>query len=599
MSGDDDERRSERASRVSRRDFLRAAGAGTAVGALYGVVPFSASSASSPRGWDRECDVLVLGSGAGALPAALFAAESGARVVILEKGPFLGGTTFRSGGVYWIPNNSLMRSRGLADPRPDALRYMARLAHPDHYTPVDPRLGLSEHQYQLITTYYDRAPEVLDDLEKMGALRSTFWLTWDGEMFPDYYAELPEDRAPRGRALVPRLPDGSPGVGVHLIGQLKEAIDQRGIPVLLNHGARRLVTNDADEVVGVEATNGDGESSMVRARKAVIFGIGGFTHNAVLVNNFLRGPVYASCEVLTNEGDFVRIAGARGAQLANMKNAAWKEVGLERALVAGIVPVGVASVPGDSAILVNLDGERVVNEKLNYHQRSQVHFDWDARRNVYRNQFLFLVYDERTANAFAGLDPIPTNGATAPYVISGQTFRELSIGINERLADLEPRIPRFRLDERFGDNLAATIGRYNQFADNGIDADYHRGEALHEFAFHGPRRSGNDKPNPTMYPISETGPYHAIILAAGSYGTRGGPKINSLAQVLDTTDRPIPGLYGAGNCVASPVGGGYWGGGSLIGPAMVFSAIAGRQAAQEPVKQCGPPEMAGLKTTVA
>ena len=89
-----------------------------------------------------------------------------------------------------------------------------------------------------------------------------------------------------------------------------------------------------------------------------------------------------------------------------------------------------------------------------------------------------------------------------------------------------------------------------------------------------------------------------LDFSMGISGARG-PKINSLAQVLDTTDRPIPGLYGAGNCVASPVGGSYWGGGSLIGPAMVFSAIAGRQAAQEPLKQCGPPEMAGLKTTVA
>ena len=88
-----------------------------------------------------------------------------------------------------------------------------------------------------------------------------------------------------------------------------------------------------------------------------------------------------------------------------------------------------------------------------------------------------------------------------------------------------------------------------------------------------------------MFPLAETGPYHAIILAAGTYGTRGGPEIDSRARVLHVRGDPIPGLYGAGNCIASPAGGGYWGGGSQLGPAIVFGAIAGREAATRVVKQ--------------
>ena len=84
-----------------------------------------------------------------------------------------------------------------------------------------------------------------------------------------------------------------------------------------------------------------------------------------------------------------------------------------------------------------------------------------------------------------------------------------------------------------------------------------------------------------MYPLANTGPYHAIILAAGTYGTRGGPEIDPHARILHASGRPIPGLYGAGNCVASPAAGGYWGGGSQIGPGMVFGGIAGLDAAAQ------------------
>jgi hypothetical protein len=272
-----------------------------------------------------------------------------------------------------------------------------------------------------------------------------------------------------------------------------------------------------------------------------------------------------------------------GARLAAMKHAAWKQVVLERVLEFGSIPNGVAVIPGDSALLVNREGVRVVNEKLNYNQRGQVHFDWDAAANLYRNQLLFMVYDQRAAEVFAGMEPIPPAGRAGPEVLRADTLAALAGAIAARLDELSARALRFELAAGFAANLEKTVARFNGFARSGVDADFQRGGTQHESDFHGPRRPGNDLPNPLLYPLAEHGPYFALILAAGTYGTRGGPEIDRDARVLRPDGSPIRGLYGAGNCIASPAGGGYFGGGSQLGPGIVFGAIAGEHAAAQPV----------------
>ena len=133
-----------------------------------------------------------------------------------------------------------------------------------------------------------------------------------------------------------------------------------------------------------------------------------------------------------------------------------------------------------------------------------------------------------------------------------------------------------RLASDFTANLKATVERFNGFAATGVDLDFHRGETPIEPAWQGPSRGA---PNRTMTALSSSGPYYALLLGAGVLDTCGGPVIDPHGRVLRTDGAAIPGLYGAGNCVASPTGQGYFGAGGTIGPAIVFGYLAGAHAA--------------------
>jgi succinate dehydrogenase/fumarate reductase flavoprotein subunit len=568
-------------SRVSRRAFLKAAGSGTLLtAATAATVVVEESAAFAERHWDHEADVAVVGSGAAAASAALFAHEGGAKVLMVEKAAIFGGTSRKSGGGYWIPNNYLMKGQGLTDPREDCIRYMARTAYPTLYNPGNERLGLPEVEHGLLTAFYDNAAPVLEALRTMGTFdKHVFWVNQDGEFWPDYYAQLPENKAPKGRTLFPAHPDGSRGNGAYMMELMQAAVEKRKIPVLLRHRATRLVVNARGEIVGLEATTDD-RMVAIRARKGVIFGSGGFTSNPELSLSFLRGPIFGGCTVPSGQGDFVHIGAAAGAKLANMANAWWWPVMLEQALQFRSTPGGIGQPSGDSMITVNRFGRRVVNEWIQYNERNQAHFAWDPHTCSYPNLIMFIIYDQFTRDRFAETSGLVVRqGIKAPYILSGQTLEELAAAIDKRLAEVADRTGGFRLDQHFAANLKDTIARFNQFAETGVDLDFHRGEAPIEQANFGKRRPGNDKPNKMMYPIRPTGPYYTVMAAGGTLDTKGGPKINGAAQVLNVDNKPIAGLYGAGNCIAAPAGQAYWAGGSTLGPALTFGALAGRHAA--------------------
>ncbi len=541
--------------------------------------------------FDFEADVMVVGTGGAGFSAAITAAVEGASVVVFERNDHIGGTTGASGGTAWIPNNHSLRNQGKEDPRDDCLRYMCRLAYPQHYFKDHPTLGLPEDSYDLIAAFYDNGFRAIDYLTEAGVfdlMADTRAPDVDNPMqmpsgnllagFPDYGAELEEDKLPTGRHLFPR--PGSPG----MVEQLEAGAAGHGVKVLLDHQATGLVRNDEGQVVGLELRYKH-MARLARANKAVIFASGGYAHDEELVRRYLPGRVYGTCSTLGARGDFVRIGIQAGAKLGNMRNAWFKQVPLEAALRSP-TPPSVWLPWGDSMIHVNKYGRRVVDEKMPYHDRSQVHAVYDPTRREYPNLVLFMIYDDAVASStsMAGMrQPMPAPGEPDPgFVIKGETWDDLIAKIDSQLEGFAPHTAGLRLDPSFGPNLAGTVERFNGFAATGVDLDFGRGEAPIGRAWNGPNREGS--PNPTMAALATEGPYYCIIVCAGTLDTNGGPVINTRAQVLDCEGEPIPGLYGAGNCVASPAGQAYWGPGATIGLGITYGHLAGLNAAAESAK---------------
>lgn len=565
----------EAPSRVSRRAFFKAAGLGAA-GAALGV---STIASAQQRSWDEETDVVIVGSGCAALAAAAGALQNGAKVAVLEKGPIPGGTTAKSGGAFWIPNNPYMQAKGLADPKEDALRYMARVAYPQLYRADHKTLGLSQLGYELLSTFYDHGSRVTRTLADTGAMLSQQQLGATG-LLPDYQGQLPENKMSVGRTLRPSDQDGGPGFGGDMVRQLSAFAEARGAPVRVDHAVTRIVVDDTRRVVGVEVGTPDRPLS-VRARKGVVFGSGGFTQNAEMRKDFLRIPVLGGCAVPTNQGDFVKMAIEIGSKLGNMNEAWLQQEVLEEVLEFSSVPGGVFLLGGDSMIVVNKLGHRMYDEKHVYNERTRSHVTWDPSRAEYCNLYQFMLFDDH-AIAYGGAQLMPPVGADMPaYIITAASWGALAAAIQERLASLADRIGAFKLDKDFVPTLQETVARFNDYASTGVDLEFHRGELPIEHAFHVPG-ANNDKPNKWMYPFAQTGPFHCIILGPGTLDTKGGPVTNTSAQVLDVHDRPIAGLYAAGNCAASPSGQAYWGAGGTLGLALTYGYIAGEHAATQP-----------------
>ena len=571
-------------NQISRRQALGAALAGGSIAALPR--GSNAKLADASMSWDLEADIVCVGSGAAALAAASTAAAGGASVLVLEKAPVLGGTTAKSGAVIWIPNHFGLRARGISDPREACIQFLSRYAFPTLYSPDAPYFGLSEFDHDRIAAFYDNGSKAVDFFRAEGIFQLAEWRMWGlDQPAVDYLEHVPENMTPMGRPLAAVDEEGTFCWGIGMIQQMVAFLSKRDVPILTEHAVRELLTDATGAVIGVLVETPDG-LKRVRGRQAVIVATGGYAHNTDMIQRYQEVFAYGSCAMPSSQGDFIPIATRVGAQLGNL-HGAWRcGVVLEQALDNRSVGTGLFVPPGDSILLVNRFGKRFVNEHRNYNDRSRSHATFDPNRAEFPNEFQFMIYDQRVVETVGEQNGQPPIKPTESYVISGRTLSDLARNIVARVEALAPRIGGYELDPSFVPNLESTVQSFNQYAEEGHDRDFGRGELPYDNAWqqlwwlptHTETHPENPYPNSSLHPLAEEGPYYAIILAPGLLDTNGGPLTDSNARVVDKDFQPIPGLYGAGNCICAPTRNAYAGAGGTLGPALTYGYIAGKHA---------------------
>jgi succinate dehydrogenase/fumarate reductase flavoprotein subunit len=555
-----------------------------------------------------ECDVLVVGSGAGGLAAAVSSAHFRQKVLVAEKESLYGGTSARSGGWLWVPGNGPARRAGIEDSAQKARIYL------QHETG-------EKFNAARIDAYLNAAPGVIDFLEQNTAVQFDL-----GPTVADYHPDVPGGM-PGGRSIVAKPFDGRElggeirrlrpplkeitlfgimiGAGKELqhffnvmhspvsalvVGKLllrflrdlmfhgramrlvngnalvarfaKSCFD-RGVPIWTDAPARALIKDESGRIVGAELDTPKGRVT-VRARNGVILAAGGFPQDPVRRHRLFphdpTGYAHASPAPPGNTGDGLRLAQTVGASIDESlpHAAAWLLVSRTRRSDGsqGVFPHFIdKSKPG--VIAVTRSGKRFVNEANSYHDVCQALYT----RCVAENSEIcgFLIADRRAFRkyglGFARPSPLPyRQHLQSGYLFEGATLKELAEKIGA-----DP------------DQLEKTIAAYNGPARNGEDPEFHKGTNAYNRSLGDPEHA----PNPCIGPL-ERAPFYAVKVVIGDLGTFAGIRCDEYARVLDENEKPIPGLYATGNDAASIMGGNYPGGGITLGPAVTFGYIASR-----------------------
>jgi succinate dehydrogenase/fumarate reductase flavoprotein subunit len=540
-----------------------------------------------------DYDVIVLGTGAAGLTAAITAHEGGAKVGVFEKAETVGGTSAWSGGQIWIPNNPHELACGKKDSREKALTYIMAISH-----------GMIAQE--MAETYIDSGTEMINFIE--GCTPVQFYTITD---FPDYHPEFPGGMPEGGRTLeCPTFPYGelgewkdkvgtspyypdftmtigettlgksvpepaSPevkaqrqanderGMGLALIGRLLKGCLDRGIAPHTGHRATDLIMDDG-KVAGVKFETEDGIKA-VRAPN-VILATGGFEWNKDLIRAFTRGPLTHPVSIKTNTGDGLKMAMKVGAMLGNMREAWWMPV-IE--VPEDVIPMGVQlftyerTMPG--GLMVNKKGKRFTNEASNYNAFGAAFHEQDVSAFEYANLPCWFIFNQEFYTKYpfvGGLVDSFAAGVTPPqWMARADTLAALA-----KRVGIDP------------DGLEASVKRFNAHTsgDTPHDPDFGRGNSANDIWWGDPAFRGDKRA--ALGPLGP-GPYFAIEVKSGALGTKGGPQTNTDAAVLDVDGQVIDGLYAAGNVMASPMGMTYGGAGGTLGPGMVFGYRAGKHAA--------------------
>jgi 3-oxosteroid 1-dehydrogenase len=524
-----------------------------------------------PEKWDVEVDLVAVGSSSGGLTAAIMGHDLGLSTVVLEKAGDLGGGTALSGGVIWVPFNDHMLEKGIPDSREDALMYVRRLS-------------MGHHDEDILAAYLDNAASLVRYLEEYTPLKLS--VETDGSR-TEYCADVPGGK-PEGRKIWPD-PDLMPPVmeeaeqahplvarvrkdpvkyligprppwvqGRGLIGALVLGCVNRGIDIITNTRGRQLVVQDG-RVVGIRAER-DGKDFFVKGRKGVLLATGGFEWNQEMNKRFIYSPPLGAYTAPTNEGDGHVMGMEVGAALALMDHSIFQPgLNLPGEVMEGGKLFHRPFVYGyPNMIMVNRHGKRCCNETF-YPDMGRAFLEYDRQKGEFTNVPIFWICDQAFRDIFPVIN-IKRGTELKEWMVGGETLPELA----ETLG-----IP--------GDNLVETVERFNTFAREGKDPDFHRGESTYD-------RQWGDSVFPGRQPSSVLGPlekppFYGVKLSLTTAGNLGGLITNVDAQVIDVRGEVIPGLYCTSNTQAMLVLGHHYDSGAAQGKSMVFGYLAARHMA--------------------
>jgi succinate dehydrogenase/fumarate reductase flavoprotein subunit len=515
----------KRKGRVSRRGFLKGAAVAAPGMATAGALnAWSQSTAKTPRKWDKEADVVILGTGFAGLSAAITAKDDGAKVLVLEKMPkkYEGGNSRVSGNMWWTPTN-------LAE----ALQYIEALNN-----------GLTDKES--IRALAEEMMKLNDWLGKLGVQAARLGL------FQPEHPELP------GAGCVRTWSNNGAGEGKLWI-PIREQVEKRGIEILYETPARDLVMSPSTrEIMGVQATS-TGKPLFIKARMGVILACGGFEFDFEMQKQFLPGWPTFGRGTPGNTGDGIRMAQKAGAALWHMNNSL---AGIGCMIVPEYAPVMIpAGIPGNGYILVDKTGKRFMNELRENrhgfgHKENLLYFDGVI--GDFTRIPCYGIFDETTRTRGSIVSGASWKfgwfGWFGDYQASRDNSKEIEKGWivkGESLADLADKLGIKPAE------LEATVTKYNEFCKNKLDPEFGR-----------PRQS--------LLPL-EKPPFYCVKLYPATFNTQGGPRRNAKCEVIDPDSQSIPRLYSAGEL------GSFWGwmynGGGNNAEALCTGQIAGRNAA--------------------
>lgn len=542
--------------------------------------------------WDASYDVVVVGSGAAGLTAGLTAKLQGMKSLVIEKTDRYGGASAISGGALWIPNNHIIKGAGVPDTHELARQYLDSTIGDrvpeelkETYITRGPEMlrflyNKTKHmRFQYAKGYSDYYPEkpgglsqgrsiepLIFDLTKMGSLANSMrraTLSTKGFTMNSYEFHKVNmiTRTLKGkttalklgaRLVKSKVTKSDPvALGEALIARLRLSLAEANGELWLSTAFKDFIMGKG-RVIGIIVER-DGQELKIEAKKGVVLSSGGFSHNQTLREKYLPSPTNAAWTSSPEgqTGDILEPGVKIGATL-DLMDKVWGAPSVIDPQGHPFFLVADRGVP--NMIVVDSAGQRFVNEAAPYHEFVDTMYKHQEVTQQAVPSWILIDASAKSRYIFTGLFPgqaFPKSWFEHGVAKSAETIEELA---------KQMEVP--------AENLVATVNRFNDFARNGHDDDFYRGDSAYDNYYGDPTL-----PNPNLAEIKKA-PYYALRLYPGDIGTKGGLVVDEYARVIKENGEPIEGLYASGNCSASIMGETYPGPGATIGPGMTLSFVA-------------------------